>query len=419
MAAPQQFDMSAMLQNLMQTSGGQVSSNNGLINSLLTRASGKLQGGLKRDLLSGLLGAGIGAFAGSNDDSVGTGGGALFGALAGGLLSNKLRRTAVNNAISQIGTLQSANNDASTQFLNQAKMQGAADSIDYLAGLRGLQLPSQPVYGSDAVLSQMGSLTPASAVAPFAQMVQDNRISNYDQGQGAGTAALPQVPKGSLPAKNTDGGATTEQDPSVVMAQQLANGQPLQGNVQKGMAPVDYAGMALPPALDNSVLQNLLTTLGTAGNTGLTQGVNAARVPFQNKKDAADAYKTTQEGKYVAQDSGSRRISANASMSQAGAANVNAVANTRRASTYQQLADQNQGKNIVANDILKSVQQDDSVLTQQLNDKKTTPAQRIILSAKLAKNAEKRFMAQQAIISGQPIDPSAFRGSEYFSGSGG
>ena len=415
MAAPQQFDMSAMLQNLMQTSGGQVSSNNGLINSLLTKASGQLQGGLKRDLLSGLLGAGIGAFAGRNDASVGTGGGALFGALAGGLLSNKLRRTGVNNAITQIGTLQSANNDASTQFLNQAKMQGAADSVDYLAGLRGLQLPSQPVYGSDAVLSQMGNLTPASAVLPFAQMVQDNRMSNYGQGQGAGmpTPSLQSgqaPPRIALPAKNIGGGVMMEQDPSVAMAQQLASGQPLQGNVQTGMAPTDYAGMALPPAIDNSVLQNLLTTIGTAGNTGLGEGVKAARVPSQNAQDQATAYKATQEGKYVPMDSGSKRIAANASMSQAGAANTNAGANVTRSNAYAQSVNDYKPLQQQVAQSLSLLQQDDNTITKMLTDKKTKPADRVLLQQRLQANSQRRMLVQQAILSGKPIDPQAMQG---------
>lgn len=410
MGANAPFNMANTLQNLMQTSGGQVSSNNGLINSLLTRASGQLQGGLKRDLLSGLLGAGIGAFAGRNDASVGTGGGALFGALAGGLLSNKLRRTGINNAITQIGTLQSANNDASTQFLNQAKMQGGADSIDYLAGLRGLNLPSQPVYGSDAVLSQMGNLTPASAVLPFAQMVQDNRMSNYGQGQGAGTAALPQVPKGGLPAKNMGGGVMMEQDPSVAMAQQLASGQPLQGNVQTGMAPVDYAGMALPPAIDNSVLQNLLTTIGTAGNTGLGEGVKAARVPSQNAQDQASAYKATQEGKYVPMDSGSKRIAANASMSQAGAANTNAGANVTRSNAYAQSVNDYKPLQQQVAQSLSLLQQDDNTITKMLTDKKTKPADRVLLQQRLQANSQRRMLVQQAILSGKPIDPQAMQG---------
>lgn len=415
MAAPQQFDMSTMLQNLMQSSGGQVSSNNGLIQSLLTRANGQLQGGLKRDLLSGLLGAGIGAFAGRNDASVGTGGGALFGALAGGLLSNKLRRTGVSNAITQIGTLQSANNDASTQFLNQAKMQGGADSIDYLANLRGLPQPSSPVYGSDAVLSQLGSLTPTSAVLPFAQMMQDSRMSNYGQGQGAGTPAAT-VQKGqapattALPAKNMGGGVMMEQDPSVAMMQQLAQGQPLQGNVQTGVPPVDYAGMPMPPALDNTVLQNLLSGIGTAGNTGLTQGVNAARVPSQNKQDEASAYKATQEGKYVPQDSGSRRIAAQASASQAGAANINAGANVTRSNAYAQSVNDYKPLQQQITESLNLLQDSDNTLTKQLNDKNTKPGDKIILRQQLQANQLRRNLVQQAILSGKPIDPQAMNG---------
>lgn len=433
MAAPQQFDMGGMLQNLMLGSAGTmanngvngtIATNNGLINSLVTRASGQLQGGLKRDLLSGLLGAGIGAFAGRNDASVGTGGGALFGALAGGLLSNKLRRTAVNNAITQIGTLQSANNDASTQFLNQAKMQGGADAIDYLANLRGLQQPSSPVYGSDAVLSQLGSLTPTNAVLPFAQMMQDSRMTNYGQGQGAGTPiATAQTGKApmpaALPAKNMGGGVMMEQDPSVAMVQQLAQGQPLQGNVQTGVPPVDYAGMALPPALDNTVLQNLLSGIGTAGNTGLTQGVNAARVPSQNRQDDASAYKATQEGKYVPMDAGSRRIGATAQASNAVAANTNASANTSRAQTYQQLADQQGNKNTAANDIIASIAKDDSNLTAQMNSSKTTLAQKVVLQQKLAKNARNRNLAQWAIINNQPIDPQEYANYQFITPAGG
>lgn len=416
------LDIATQITNL----AGQTDLNNQVAANLLGRVGPSQDNQMRNNIIGALLGGGLGAVASQFDNNVSTGGGALFGALAGGLGARKMGQTFRQNAFSNASNLLKSNNDIVSQLMELQKAQTAGDAIDQARLDAGLGATTNPLYGaSDAVFNANASRRSPDAMAAAIELANLSRSGGLSQGLGVAMGGSGGPAAGSERGNGAFGAAQPLQapqglqtDPNVIMGQSgqpMMRDQTLQGGVSQGQFQLDPAIADLVsrfgPAVPDEVLKTVLTQVTGAGDTGLTQGVEGARVPSQNRKDDATARKTGVEADYVPFEAQSKRISAGASAS-------NAAANNTRANAYASIAPSVIARNNAFGENIKGVQ---SVLTSldkeistasTLLSKTKNPQERQALQDRISSLQVQSMVMRSQLTGGPMIDQEAASGMQ-------